>query len=704
MPEPTVRISALPIVTTPDPTSRVPLVNLATNTTVGFPLSGLITLLGLATSGDVEALETALAEVETDLGFALRRASIARWEVLDGGNDLKTSGWRSVFTMTQLANNFTVSWSGIRVVTEAAGIRTIADQAATFVNSGFCLWCEASQATLPFVVYTGVLNDLMASFVSGTRVLLLGNYEGLPVGILAQHFTKQRLRADLTALGVSTAAADAANAAAILIADPNPVSITNVSSAGDRALNSWILRNSRLVLNPGGEGGSISNLPSGAAAPPVNAKVTNRPVGNMVRQHFEQTTGEQWYRDYASGAWGSWVTGSLGTVINIISSTSAGLRDANIWLTPATYYEITAATISNTPFGTITTTARLDVVSHGAGIKQYYETSDGTVYERIKIGAGAFSAWYFVRSRPGSALNISALSAGQRNFDLHVSAGLLYRVDGTQAISNGPDGTIAYNGYMDVITVGQNSKQRLYLTGDLRPYERMVIAGTPETFWTRSIPDLDRDVICAIGDSITFGVGASDASFEAFPIVVGFRVGARVHKHGTAGGQMSPATAATSDHVAGSLPAQVVTLAATLAASTITLIAFGTNDYNRHQPIGTISDTTNATFYGAMRVGYDAIIAANPAMRVVFVQPTYRAVSSTTDTENVSANSAGHTLEDYRVAIRAFCAARMLQVIETRNELGVNQWTVASLFPDGLHPNTLGHRLLGELVSRKLIG
>src|SRR5690606_27879013 len=73
-------------------------------------------------------------------------------------------------------------------------------------------------------------------------------------------------------------------------------------------------------------------------------------------------------------------------------------------------------------------------------------------------------------------------------------------------------------------------------------------------------------------------------------------------------------------------------------------IAFGTNDYGGDVPIGNISDTTNATFYGAWNIVLDAIFTVNPLIKIILITPFQRVTTSP--------NAAGHVLLDYVDAIQ----------------------------------------------------
>lgn len=478
--------------------------------------------------------------------------------------------------------------------------------------------------------------------------------------------------------------------------------VDNTSGAGARALNTYTSAGARVVFNPNGEGGVISNLPVGAVAPPNNAILTVRPYGTGVLQEYQDAVG-RWTR-YWNGAMFGTFEAALGMVIPITAASSAGDRTANSWKTPYTHIEITSATISNAPGGTeAITSARCDVSRSGALLVQIWVYADGRKYRRSSADNGTtWDAWALDNGVSVATVNISALSAGSRNFNSHYSEWTVYVCDGSAAITNGPFGTASYFGIMFVTREGENLVQNFYLPEQDTPHRRVRRAGSFDPHWSRNIPALAQEYVGWIGDSITHGVGSTDAALLGFVAIAAQHLGCGFVKWGTAGAQMSPTTAANADHQAGSFNRKVAAEVAAIANLHVLVVAYGTNDFNRATVIGSLSDATEGTFYGAMNLGYEDILEANADCRVVFILPTFRSVSNVNPAENLAANSAGHTLQAYRDAIVAFCQARNLEYVDAYSRLGINPLNVFSLTTDGLHPNNAGHAKMGALVARAL--
>ena len=396
-------------------------------------------------------------------------------------------------------------------------------------------------------------------------------------------------------------------------------------------------------------------------------------------------------------------TGSyLGRITTVAGSSAAGLRtlDAAAYAVFPVRVRFDVGTVlSGIPIGakqTLTEAADLWTTGDGGALIQHYREGAGKYWTRTR-GASAWSAWTVGTLR----LTNADTSAATRSFDagLLLTAGLRYQFDGTATISNGPDGNKSYSGYAEVDMFGGQIRQRLWQTGDPLPFTRL---GGAAGAWVRSVQGMEGSTAVFVGDSITHGVGTVTPATEAFPVIAARRLGCAFVKIGTAGAQMDSTTAATQQQKNGSFVEVITANIATITAASRLVVAFGTNDFNRSTPIGSITDTARGTFYGAMREGLAAALAANPAVKLVFCTPLYRSISATDSGENLIANGVGHTLEDYRAAIRSFALRYGYPVIEGRAEMGMNALNVLQLTTDGLHPNAAGARLWGEAVGRRL--
>ena len=147
------------------------------------------------------------------------------------------------------------------------------------------------------------------------------------------------------------------------------------------------------------------------------------------------------------------------------------------------------------------------------------------------------------------------------------------------------------------------------------------------------------------------------------------------------------------------------------------IIFGGTNDYGHGSKLGTIEDTTDVSFYGAMHQIITGIQGANPNAKLVFLTPLRRYGFKVTEEymqllHDTMPNEVGHTLAEYREAIFNKCAMHGISVIDTytfadfdfsTGQDGIhpfdgqaeetNPYTI-----DGLHPNTEGHLQLARRI------
>ena len=131
-----------------------------------------------------------------------------------------------------------------------------------------------------------------------------------------------------------------------------------------------------------------------------------------------------------------------------------------------------------------------------------------------------------------------------------------------------------------------------------------------------------------------------------------------------------------------------------MESADMALVAGGTNDYGTSVVLGSPSDQSDVSFYGALEVLYKTL--KEKYKKVYIVTPIRRMADGK--------NEVGYTLEDYRRAIRQKAQDYGFPVIDgyeipldPKTEEGRERHML-----DGLHPNTEGHRAYAEYVIKKI--
>lgn len=134
----------------------------------------------------------------------------------------------------------------------------------------------------------------------------------------------------------------------------------------------------------------------------------------------------------------------------------------------------------------------------------------------------------------------------------------------------------------------------------------------------------------------------------------------------------------------------------------IVAVSCGTNDFQYDwTDFGTINDSTNDTFYGALNVLCLGLITKYPDKVIFFTTPIKRAQSPYTTID--SQNTKGKTLADYAEAIKEVCARYSIPVLDMYAESMLNPSIPAqAIYFDnvGTHPNATGR----QIMARRVIG
>lgn len=196
--------------------------------------------------------------------------------------------------------------------------------------------------------------------------------------------------------------------------------------------------------------------------------------------------------------------------------------------------------------------------------------------------------------------------------------------------------------------------------------------------------------INALGDSFTYGDKLKDRR-RTFPNVVSGKCCASVlNEYGLNG-----------SCVAGMNPGKLLDRYPEMDRdANLILVLGGTNDYNgagkSGTPLGAFGDMTGATFYGGLNLMMCGLKQMYPDSEIVFMTPTRR-WGYTRNNKN------GYNLAQYAAAIQEMAAFWGIRVIDLYNEPGLDfGGKQSSYLVDGLHPNTVGHALIGNRVYQRL--
>ncbi len=134
----------------------------------------------------------------------------------------------------------------------------------------------------------------------------------------------------------------------------------------------------------------------------------------------------------------------------------------------------------------------------------------------------------------------------------------------------------------------------------------------------------------------------------------------------------------------------------------------GTNDYGHGDALlGTSSDRTSHTFYGACHYIMSGLIAKYPNAKLVVMTPLHRKNEDDVRGEGGKKTQEVAPLSRYVEILCEVAACYSLPVIDLYNHSGIepnDEENKQKYAPDGLHPNDAGHALLAEYIGSCLEG
>lgn len=247
--------------------------------------------------------------------------------------------------------------------------------------------------------------------------------------------------------------------------------------------------------------------------------------------------------------------------------------------------------------------------------------------------------------------------------------------DATQCVAQVKAGTVfmvcgvADNGWFQVYYLGQ----KYFISPAYVEFYTGVEENTP-------LPSLKTDIgtrVAFLGDSITFGDTLSTQN-DTYASCLARMIGADAcANYGWNGSTMG-----------GTRPDRFIDRYLSMSNDMDLVFVFGgTNDYGFSTPLGTMGDSSSATFYGTLNLLMSGLKQKYPEGQVVFLTPIHRLRGD-------RKNKAGYILEDYVNAIVSMGAFYDIPVVDLYHAPTMNFVGRQGYLADGLHPTVRGHKVL----------
>ncbi len=208
-------------------------------------------------------------------------------------------------------------------------------------------------------------------------------------------------------------------------------------------------------------------------------------------------------------------------------------------------------------------------------------------------------------------------------------------------------------------------------------------------------------VINFLGDSITQGVGASSTETNYVSQTKEILNLSAANNYGISATRIAPRKVTLDEKIDSRWFATRIPEMDPAADGVI--VFGGTNDFGHGDaPLGSISDTTEDTFYGAMKNLCEKLIEKYPGKPIVILTPLHRSSEDDILGDGKHKISLGQPLSAFVQAEREVAAYYSLPVLDLWSMSGMQPKVPVikeKFMPDGLHPSDAGHRLIAERIA-----